>query len=244
MSEEYANIPILASADESNTQSEVKALELGAWDFVTRPYDRTILLFRLRGVIERSQISTFRRLRYLVEFDGLTGLYNQNKFFERTQEMLRRCQQKNFVMIRFDIDRFKLINMFYGTQEGDRLLRYLAKSLLSLNEGRDCCTFGRMDADVFACCMSYSDRESVMKGIERGKRIIKAYNRSFDIVPIFGVYFVDDPALPPNVMLDRATLAAKTCKGNYINTVAVYEPKMSSSLEQEQEIINDMLAMF
>ena len=62
-----------------------------------------------------------------------------------------------------------------------------------------------------------------------------------DIVPNFGVYFLDDLTLSPGVMLDRATLAAKECKGNYIDTVGVFKPEMSMRLEKEQEIVNEMV---
>ena len=45
--------------------------------------------------------------------------------------------------------------------------------------------------------------------IENAKEVVKAYNQNFDIVPIYGIYFIEDLTLPVNKILDRATLAAK-----------------------------------
>lgn len=148
---------------------------------------------------------------------------------------------KRFVFIRLDIDRFQLVNSFFGIEEGDRFLRYLANSLKTDCAG-ELYTFGRMEADVFAACFAYSAQEDVTDYISVTGERVKAYNRSFDIVPIYGVYYIDDASLPVSEMLDRASLAAKTCKGNYLNTAAVYESAMTKKLEKEQEIINEMTA--
>lgn len=237
--EEYRNIPIIVATGNGSHESEMDALKLGAWDFITKPYNGEIIKFRLRNAIERSQLSAFNQLKYLAEFDTLTGIYNKTKFFQMTRRMLDIHPEGQFAFIRLDIDRFQLVNSFFGTAEGDRLLCYLAGSLTRADCG-DFYTYGRMEADVFAVCFSYVSREAVLGLLETYKELIKSYNRSFEIVPIFGVYFLDDLSLPISEMLDRATLAAKTCKGSYTNTVAVYQEEFSRKLEREQEIINEM----
>lgn len=241
--ETYKNIPLLASIKQGSTEEEAMALEQGAWDFVSQPYDARVLRFRLKNAIERSKRSAFDHLKYLAEYDTLTGIYSKNKFFEVTRAMLDKKKNEQFVFIRFDIDRFQLINSFYGKEEGDRLLCYLSDTCSRfLDRTGLSCTYGRLEADIFAACVSYISREKVIQEIGHIKNKIKAYNKTFDIVPIFGLYFLDDLKLPVDVMLDRATLAAKRCKGNYIDTVGIYTPLMSRELEQEQEIINDMAA--
>lgn len=199
-----------------------------------------VIKFRLHNAIERSQLSAFNQLKYLSEYDALTGIYNKEKFFQATRELLDAHPGEQFAFIRADIDRFQLINSIYGADEGDCLLKYMAENLKQCGQkGRY--TYGRIDADVFAVCRTYSSKEGVIAGLEASTEYIKAYNRNFDIVPIYGVYYLEDLTLPITEMLDRATLAAKTRKGNYVNTVGVYVPEMSRKLEQEQEIINQMV---
>ena len=237
--EEYKNIPIIVETGSSGQESEADALRLGAWDFITKPYNGDIIQFRVRNAIERSQLSAFNQLKYLAEFDTLTGIYNKSKFFIKTHEMLFAYPNEDFVFVRMDIDRFGLINSFFGSDEGDNLLRYIAQAFRQTPFG-PLFVYGRMEADIFAVCFSYSDKDAVFQYLDRFKDQIKAYKRSFDIVPVFGVYFLDNTLLSINEMLNRATLAAKTCKGNYIETTAIYNPDMSRRLEKEQEIINEM----
>lgn len=120
--EEYKNIPIIVATGNGGDESEMDALKLGAWDFITKPYNGEIIKFRLRNAIDRSQLSAFNQLKYMAEYDTLTGIYNKSKFFEMTRSMLDVNPDKNFAFIRLDIDRFQLINSFFGIEEGDRLL--------------------------------------------------------------------------------------------------------------------------
>lgn len=238
--EEYKNIPIIVATGNVVDQTEVEALKLGAWDFITKPYNGDIIKFRLRNAIERSQFSVFNQLKYLAEYDTLTGIYNKSKFFRAVREMLDEAPEESYALVRVDIDRFQLINSFYGMEEGDRLLCYLADRLKeSGRAGRF--VYGRIEEDVFAVCCTYFSKGRMIDFLEALKEYVKAYNRNFDIVPIFGLYYLDDPHLPVIEMMDRATLAAKTCKGNYVNTIGIYDPEMSRKLEQEQEIVNQMV---
>ena len=73
---ECNNIPVIVTTANSDRKSETKALELGAWDFVSKPYDAKTIKFRLKNAIDRSQLSAFKQLKYLAEFDSLTGIFN------------------------------------------------------------------------------------------------------------------------------------------------------------------------
>lgn len=83
--ERFKNIPIIIATEKSDNESEIKALRLGAWDFVSKPYNGEIIKFRIKNAIERSQLYTLQQLRYLAEFDELTGIYNKNKFYKSTR---------------------------------------------------------------------------------------------------------------------------------------------------------------
>ncbi|MEG0804037.1 MAG: response regulator, partial [Pygmaiobacter sp.] len=122
----YCNLPIVVTTSSGSHEHERKALSLGAWDFVTKPYDAEIILFRLKSAIDRSQLSAFKQLKYLSEYDALTGIYNKETFFRATRTMLNANRTERFVFFRFDVDRFQLINSFFGTAEGDKLLIYIA----------------------------------------------------------------------------------------------------------------------
>ena len=70
----YANLPILVMTGEQDPESEKKALESGAWDFVTKPYHASVLCSRLKNAIARSEVALYERMQYISEHDALTGL--------------------------------------------------------------------------------------------------------------------------------------------------------------------------
>ncbi|MEG1886958.1 MAG: EAL domain-containing protein [Oscillospiraceae bacterium] len=236
---DYSKIPVIVTTENSDDTNEIKALEMGACDFVSKPYNAKILRFRLKNAIQRSQLSAFNQLKYMVEYDTLTGIYSKSKFFEETKKMLWHNVGTLFVFIRFDIDRFGLINSFYGSDEGDNLLKYIAEILGNYFGNNEAVTYGRIEADIFAVCLPFTDSD-IESAFDDARTAIASYNLNYDIVPSFGVYVIDNINLPIDIMYDRAGLAAKQCKGNYIKCYALYEEKMGEKLIKEQQITNEM----
>ncbi|MEG1682547.1 MAG: EAL domain-containing protein [Oscillospiraceae bacterium] len=235
----YDKLPVVVTTGNGNPGSEKKALALGAWDFVTKPYDADIILFRLKNAIDRSQLSALKELKYLADYDALTGLYNKTKFFDATRKMLDASREKCFVFLRFDVDRFQLINSFFGTAEGDKLIIYIAQHMAEDAKKCSQATYGRIESDVVAICTPY-EKEQVEEMVRGSKTLLAQFNRNYDIVPSIGMYVIDDPSISVEEMYNRATLAAKTCKGSYVNFFAYYEAGMSAALNAEQEITNEM----
>ncbi|MEG0664142.1 MAG: response regulator, partial [Clostridia bacterium] len=118
--DELSNIPIIVTTGNKDDDNEIKVLEMGAWDFVPKPYNPKILKFRLKNAIQRSRLAALEKLKYLAEYDSLTGIYNKYKFFSATKQMLSNYPEKKFAIVRVDVERFQLINSFYGLSEGDK----------------------------------------------------------------------------------------------------------------------------
>ncbi|MEG0180067.1 MAG: response regulator, partial [Oscillospiraceae bacterium] len=222
---QYKNLPVVVTTSSSDKDSERKALAFGAWDFVSKPYDKEIIMFRLKNAIDRSQLSAFKRLKYLAEYDVLTGIYNKEKFFETTRKMIDANPNEQFAFLRFDVDRFQLINSFFGTLEGDKLLIYIAEQLAKDAKKCDKATYGRIESDIVGFCFPF-DKAETEKMVKQSKKTLAKFNPNYDIVPSIGIYVIDEANISVEEMYNRATLAAKTCKGNYIDIFAYYNEKM------------------
>ncbi len=236
----YQNLPIIVSTGNGDSENEREALKLGAWDFVSKPYDPEILKFRLKNAIERSQLTALHQLKYLAEYDPLTEIYNKTKFFEMTRTMLDASHQESFVFLRLDIDRFQLINSYYGSAEGDKLLKHFARVLTDLMDRQIIGTYGRMEADIFACCIPYGGRDAVEALVRRCKENLRSFSWDFNLVPTCGAYVIPDNSEEISLMLGKAGLASKQVKGKYLKNCAFYTAKMSQAIEMEQEITNEM----
>lgn len=76
--------------------------------------------------------------------------------------------------------------------------------------------------------------------IEDGVSTLKAFNTGYDISGSFGIYVIEDHLMPPDIILDRATLAAKCVKSNSRISYAYYSDEIRRAVETEQRITNEM----
>lgn len=236
----YQNIPVIAMLRDINDEIECKCLEYGAWDFMRKPYDPTIVRFRVKNVIDRSQMRVDDELKYRAEYDVLTGILNKSKFFYNTRNMLNIFGTEDFAFIRIDIEKFQLINSFFGMDEGDNLLKYMADYLQNVEKEYRYITYGRIEADIFAVCFSYDNEKEITDFVKKFTNQMEKYPLDFDITPFFEIYLVKNRDLSINEMYDKANLASKNCKGNYIQNYFFYTKEMSEDIIKEQRIINNM----
>lgn len=207
-------------------------LALDAIDMITKPYIPILIQKRIENVQMRALF------RQYVEYDALTGLYNRDAFYEKTKELIFKQKETSYTIMCIDIERFKVVNDLYGTQEGDKLLQYLGGYLLELAKQFNG-TAGHIVSDVFAICIPYSENQmDYMTGLILKQ--LKKYPLNMEIVPAIGFYNIDEPTIPISRMCDRAVLALNTVKNNYLAYSAQYDQTLRNTLIAEQGILNDM----
>ena len=234
----FLDIPVLAVTEETDGgKAEKNCLRLGAWDFISKPVDSQLLKMRLRNMIGRSRLSAANRTNSLAESDQLTGLYNRAKFFKEAREYIDRAQTP-LVMLRFDVDKFRMYNSYFGEEEGDRLLRCIADGLRAAALQMPSCVYGRIEADVFALCMPDGEKD-ISAFTDSLVNLLKKYKTNYYIAPSIGVYPITDKRMSAEAMYTCASLAAEQCKNRYMTYVAQYIPKMSQQITQSQEIMNE-----
>ncbi len=239
-SAEFANIPVIVSTSQSDSESEVKCLEYGAWDFIKKPYNAQIIKFRVKNVIERSELYALRKLRYQEQFDTLTGIYIQNMFVNRTKQMLKENPDKDFMILHFDIYQFQVYNSVFGRREGDKLLCHIANLLREMAKHEERMTYCRIEADAFCICTPAAESECIQKIMDWFQKDFQVYQRDYNILANMGVYYVEDKAVSITDMIDHAKLASKECKGSYIQNYYVYTESMGRSIQEAQSIVSEM----
>ena len=230
--QEYDNIPVIVATANEDWHSEQKCLEAGVWDFVMKPYNPVLLRFRIRNAIDKSRM-------IMVERDAVTGLYTKFKFYREVRMLLLENTERTFALVRFDIDRFKMINNFYGTKEGDKVLQSVAAELRRISTVFDRFVYGRMENDVFVVCMPFME-ENIDLLVNALQINLRKVNKDYNIKVSCGVYVINDDTLDVTEMYDRAYLAAKSCKGRFVQSIAYYNESMIEDMRQEQFIINEV----
>jgi diguanylate cyclase (GGDEF)-like protein len=155
------NIPVIFITTMSLEEDETKGLEIGAVDYITKPFSMAIVKARIKTHLELKQHRD--RLERLSTMDGLTGIANRRRFDERLErEWKLACRDAVLIsLILIDIDNFKLYNDNYGHIAGDDCLRKVAQALND-SVRRPADMVARYGGEEFAAILPKTDREGAM----------------------------------------------------------------------------------
>jgi diguanylate cyclase (GGDEF)-like protein len=159
--EAYVSIPIVFLSTEANLDMQLKAMQIGGDDFLTKPIQPEQLVSAVSSRVQRSQT-----LRSLMVRDSLTGLLKHTIVKERLEVETARAQRQGipmaFAMI--DIDHFKLVNDMYGHATGDRVIKSLARLLQQRLRKSD--IIGRYGGEEFALILPNTDSMAASKVLD------------------------------------------------------------------------------
>ncbi len=150
------NIPIIFITAMNQQEDEAIGLELGAVDYITKPFNPTIVRLRIRNQIElKRQRDLLARLSHL---DGLTGIPNRRALDDIMEREWRRGTRslKPLSLLMLDIDHFKAYNDRCGHLAGDDCLRTVAQTLKS-PLGRAADIVGRYGGEEFLAILPETD---------------------------------------------------------------------------------------
>ena len=123
------SIPILLYADIATPEERVRAFDLGAVDFVSKPFVGAELLARVRAALRTRHLLTMLEQR--AHLDGLTGLANRGVLEDRLPREWEACRRRrtSLAVVISDLDHFKAVNDNHGHAAGDEVLRQSAARL-------------------------------------------------------------------------------------------------------------------
>lgn len=184
----------------------------------------------------------FQNISNLIHFqkDELTGFYTKEFFFQKAEEILATNPDKHYRIFVSDIENFKAVNEKYGIESGDRLIKYLAKSLKKM--APDLLLTGRLNADRFVCLQedTSDSRQNRKTGMSIQYEILNKAPVP-NIIWKHGIYYTKfNREISVQVMCDRARQAVESIKGNYEFYCAVYDEKLSEKLNSQQRILENM----
>ncbi len=126
-------LPVIIISSLSSSESKLKALELGADDYITKPVDFEELQVKMKAVLQKKFYFEEVTQNYHLAVkraitDSLTELYNHGYFHEFLEREVERCRRYHhpLSLILADIDNFKNYNDIHGHPQGDIVLKTVA----------------------------------------------------------------------------------------------------------------------
>lgn len=244
----WSALPVVAMTVAGDGDKAARAIELGAADYITRPFHPVVSRARVKNVLARRENDWYRaerlaREQQLMEMhqsldrDNLTGIYNREAFYRRAANIMQKDSGNEYVIVYLDISCFKAINDLFRMDTGNLILKTAGYYFqASVGEIGVC---GRMEADHFVMCLPKAalDMDTFLTGLDA---TVESLGISHNIQFYAGIYPVHDVYLPVDQMCDRANLALRRIKGNYMTRYAYYDDSMREQMLREQMIVRDM----
>ncbi len=240
--------PTLMITGLNDTESVERAYEVGAVDYVTKPFHWAVLRGRVRQAInahlahqklkqalakERLLLQELKlanqQLHRLASLDGLTSIANRRVFNERLEnEWKRLCrEQAPLGLILIDIDCFKAYNDTYGHLNGDKCLRQVA-NVIHTCARRPADIAARYGGEEFALILPNTSLEGVMHVGESIQRQLhklaiphtSSVVESIVTVSIGAISVVPTHVDSPQTLINWADQALYSAKNNGRNRIA------------------------
>jgi len=122
-------IPVIILSGSSTSSDKVVSFEMGATDYVTKPFDVPELRARIASSLRVTRL--MRMLAQRAHIDGLTGLWNRAHLNEQLAAEIDQSQRSGepLSLVMCDLDHFKALNDTFGHPAGDLVLQCFARVL-------------------------------------------------------------------------------------------------------------------
>ena len=218
-----AAIPVIVVSGVAEPSDRVRSLDLGAVDFVPKPFDVDELRARLRVALRTRRLQELLERRALI--DGLTGLANRAALEDRLVSewaMYERHRAPLAVLIA-DLDQFKQVNDQFGHAVGDDVLRRVAIVLrASVRVGDLAARYG---GEEFVIVAPHCDTQGALLSAERFRQrlaepAVTISPSHLSVTASIGVASVpEDQAASPGALLSLADEALYVAKARGRNCV-------------------------
>ncbi|WP_373479118.1 diguanylate cyclase [Geminocystis sp.] len=228
----FQEIPIIFITASDDKKDLLKAFDLGAVDYIMKPFHNQELLARVKNHMElkftRDELKkALVELEKLAKTDELTGISNRRNFLALAQREfhLAKRQKRVFSLLILDIDYFKRINDTYGHPVGDYVIIYVAKECVKCLRKEDLCA--RWGGEEFIIFLSETNLKEALivanrirRNIENQNIVVESYK--INVTVSVGVCAYGDEAESIDYIIscaDKALLKAKKNGKNQVVTI-------------------------
>lgn len=167
--------------------------------------------------------------------DDVTGVYNRNYL----DEFYKNNNDNSYILVYLDVDNFKYINDTYGYSFGDRLLRYMAKTINKLLNKNGILI--RFSGDEFLILFKDSDinyvQNYIQKIIDNFNKVFEFENKEILITLSAGIYMTNKREELCE-LIRKSDLALYVSKNTGKSKVTLYDEDIEEKVKRKTELFN------
>ena len=226
-------IPVIVMTSEK--ESEVRSLELGAADFIKKPYDMPeVVIARCKRIVELFEDKNLIRH---TERDQISGLYTKDYFFEYIRQIELWSKDIPRDALVFDIEQFHLINEFCGRPFGDLMLSKIGESLQKELPAMNAIAC-RANADTFYVFAAHQSDYGKLQATLRS--VINDVFKMNNVRIRFGLWENVNRDVEIEAWFDRAKIACNLNRGDFTQSFALYNNDLHARHVFEETLIRDL----
>ena len=248
------HLPIIVLTSFSDSASKLKALELGATDFLTKPVDQSELALRVRNTL------TFKAYQdRLAYFDPLTGLPNKKLYLERITKAIKSFNEKpgHLSLLNIRLGEYRKLTEGLGPKVSDSLLKKVSKRLLECVRSSDVISsHSSQDPTRVTAHISGDEFSILLSRIQHmgdasyvAERLITAFKKPLIVEerPIFvtlhiGISVFPNDGTEADVLLSKASNVADFLVDTKENIFQFYSSEANKHLKEKIELQQDLRA--
>jgi diguanylate cyclase (GGDEF)-like protein len=182
LAEATQDIPIIfVSGVVLDSEGIARALDRGANDFITKPFDATEVRARVRACLRNKRlrdelVEKTRLLAVRATLDDLTGTFNRRLLYDRLRAELSRSKryQSPTTCLILDIDNLQALNDKYGPPVGDLIIQETATVLRTTMRLYD--IIARYASDEFALVLPQAKADQGLRVAERVRKRVESHD--------------------------------------------------------------------
>lgn len=217
------SIPVIFIASSALTHEKARGIDMGAVDFVSKPFDAVELLARVNSALRTKALLDLLEQR--AHLDGLTELGNRFALQDALplEFSVNRERGTPLSLIIADLDHFKKVNDHYGHAAGDEILRRMAMILRSRVRPND--FVARYGGEEFVALCPNCDVATALQTAERIRESVADQkvlfrNSLVSVTSSVGVATIEPPYPDdPQELLERADRSLYLAKSGGRNRV-------------------------
>jgi two-component system cell cycle response regulator len=196
---------VIMLTGEADEQDKIEGLDLGADDYITKPFQYKELLARIRAGkrivdLQSELMESNRRLELLSITDGLTRLFNHRHFQDEMVRAFDESQryQRPLSLAIIDIDFFKKVNDTYGHAAGDDVLKTVAR--LFMDSVRSTDLAARYGGEEFAVMMPETDLGDAIAFAEKIRTMVEGTTIQTQAGPVSVTVSIGVSSVPTTIL--------------------------------------------